>query len=318
MTRALATLATATAAALAAAGLLAPADLDLAVTLLVYVTIAQAWNILGGYAGQISLGVAAFVGAGGYSTGLLLLHTDAAWPIALAGSGLVAALVALALAPALLRLHGAYFVVGTLVVAVALQAFVLTWDWAGGAIGLTLPFDALPGSAALFRAAVAVCALTLAATLLVRGSRFGLRLMAIRDDEDAAAGLGVSVPAHRLGALVLSSALTGLAGGVLALQLVSFAPDGMFALSWTLAALLAVAIGGGGTFAGPIVGAAVVYYGLTRQLDDLETLSLALEGALLIAIVRLAPRGLWPRISDWLIDAGVARGRRDHRQRAGR
>jgi branched-chain amino acid transport system permease protein len=286
-------LAGAVALAVLLAGSLNPYDLDLGVTLLTYIAIAQAWNILGGYAGQISLGAAAFVGAGGYATGLLMLHRQADWPVGLAAAAIVSGLLALLLAYPLLRLRGDYFAVGTLAAATALQAFVLNWQWAGGATGITLPIEHTPLGVDLFRVAVGVTALALAATLYVKNSNFGLRLTAIRDNEAAATGLGVSAARHRLGALVLSSIVTGLAGAVIAFQSTAISPDGMFALSWSLNALLMAIVGGSGTFIGPIVGVLVVYYGLTKQLEDTQTLSTVIQGALLILIVRFAPRGVW-------------------------
>ncbi len=289
-------LATVTVAAFALAPALSLGQLDLSVTLLTYLTIAQAWNVLAGFSGQISLGAAAFMATGGYAAALILAHTGLPWPVALLGAGVGAGLLALLLAVPLLRLRGDYFAVGTLAVSVAVQALLSNWNWAGGASGLTLPTERIPSGGNLYQTAVLVAALAMALALYVQHSAFGLRLAAVRDNEPAAAGLGVSVYRHRLAALVPTSALTGLAGAVIAFQFVVISPDGVASVNWSLNAVLMAVVGGAGTVLGPVVGVGVVYYGLTRALQDQQTLSLVIEGALLIAIVRFAPQGTWPLV----------------------
>jgi branched-chain amino acid transport system permease protein len=284
----------ATVLALVGAGALGDYDLDLGVTLLVYLATAQAWNILAGFGGQVSLGTAAFVGTGGYAAGLLMLHSGAGWELGLLAAGAAAGALGLVLSIPLLRLRGDYFTVGTLAAAVALQALANNWQWAGGASGITVPFEKVPVGEGLFRVAVVVAAVSMAVAVCVVRSRFGLRLMAVRDNESAAVGLGVSAYRHRLAALLISSVLTGFAGAVLAFQTAAIAPDGIFGIGLSINALLMAIVGGAGTIGGPVVGVLVVYYGLTKQFEDAQTLSIVIEGALLIAIVRFAPMGLWP------------------------
>ncbi|MFC8427932.1 branched-chain amino acid ABC transporter permease [Streptomyces sp. NPDC057253] len=283
-------------AAFALAPVLSLGQLDLSVTLLTYLTIAQAWNVLAGFSGQISLGAAAFMATGGYTTALILAHTGLPWPVAFLGAGVGAALLALLLAVPLLRLRGDYFAVGTLAVSIAIQALLSNWNWAGGASGLTLPTERIPSGGNLYQIAVLVAALAMALTLYVRHSAFGLRIAAVRDNEPAAAGLGVSVYRHRLAALVPTSALTGLAGAVIAFQFVVISPDGVASVNWSLNAVLMSVVGGAGTVLGPVAGVGIVYYGLTRALQNQQTLSMVIEGVLLIAIVRFAPQGAWPLI----------------------
>jgi branched-chain amino acid transport system permease protein len=277
-------------------GQLSPYHLDLAVTILTYLVIAQAWNILGGYAGQISLGAAAFAGIGGYAGALLMIHTAASWPLGMVAGGLAGLVLALVISVPLLRLRGDYFAVGSLAAAVALEAWMENWQWAGGTIGLTLPFEKVPSLAVLFRVAIVIAAFASLAVLYVKNSTFGLRLTAIRDNEEAAEGLGVSAYRHRLAALVLSSCLTGLAGALVAIQATAIEPSGMFSLAWSLNALLMCIVGGAGTFTGPVIGVLVIYYGLTKQFQGAQTLAIAIEGALLIVIVRYAPSGIWPTL----------------------
>ncbi len=290
-------LAVATVVVFAVAPYLTLGNLDLGVTLLVYLAIAQAWNVLAGFSGQVSLGSAAFVATGGYTAALVLAHTNASYLIGLLAAAATSGGLALLLSVPLLRLRGDYFAVGTLAISIAIQALLNNWVWAGGASGLTLPVDRIPSGGNLYQLAVIVCALSLALALFVKLSGFGLRLTAIRDNEPAAAGLGVSVYRHRLAALVPSSVIIGLAGAVVAYQFVAISPSGIASISWSLNAVLMAIVGGSGTVIGPVVGVLIVYYGLTRQLEDTQTLSQVLEGILLIVIVRFAPQGVWPLLA---------------------
>ncbi|MDQ6895736.1 MAG: branched-chain amino acid ABC transporter permease [Actinomycetota bacterium] len=277
-------------------------QLDIATTLLTFIALAQAWNILAGYSGQFSLGASAFVGTGAYATGLVQIHLGVSFPIALVVAAVCGGLLAALLAWPLLRLRGDYFSIGTLAAALALQAWMFNWEFAGGSTGISLPINAVPGPVPVFRVACILAGLAMATAYWVSRSTFGLRLKAVRDHESAATGLGVSAFHHRLAALLVSGVLMGLVGGVVALQQVSFEPAGMLGIEWTINALLMTIVGGIGTVIGPAVGAVVVYYLLTKQLAGYQSLSIVIEGILLIAIVRFAPKGLWP-----LLVAGVHR-----------
>ncbi len=277
-------------------------QLDVATTLLAFVSLAQAWNILAGFSGQFSLGASAFVGTGAYATGLVQIHLGLSYPVALVVAALGGGALAGLLAWPLLRLRGDYFTIGTLAAALALQAWMFNWTFAGGSTGISLPIEAVPGPVSVFRVACTVAGVVMGAAYFVARSRFGLRLRAVRDHEGAATGLGISAFRHRLAALVVSGLLMGLVGGLVALQQVSFEPSGMLGIEWTINALLMTIVGGLGTLTGPVVGAVVVYYLLTKQLASYQSLSIVIEGVLLIVIVRFAPRGLWP-----LLVAGVRR-----------
>jgi branched-chain amino acid transport system permease protein len=133
----------------------------------------------------------------------------------------------------------------------------------------------------------------MAAALYLRNSAFGLRLAAVRDNEAAAAGLGVAVYWHRFAAFLASSVLTAMAGTVIAYQYVAVSPTGVANVNWSLNAILMTLVGGMGSLLGPLLGVGVVYYGLTRQLQDFQVLSLLVEGVLLVLIVKFAPAGVW-------------------------
>ena len=304
----LVTLLVATVVALAATNGLSPNALNIGGTLFIYIALAEAWNILAGLSGQVSLGVGAFVGIGAYAMGLVMVHDGFGMLAGLAVAAAAGALLSLLLVVPLLRLRGDYFAVGTLAAALALQAWLLNWNFAGGSTGLNLPVAGIPGLGGLYQLGVVVGALGIGAAVLVRGSRFGLRLLAIREHEGAAATLGVNTWRMRAGALLLSGTLTGLAGGAFALMQLSFEPNGIVGMNWTIWALMMVVIGGFGTITGPIAGAIFVYYVVATELASYPTLGLFIEGALLILIVRFAPRGVVPLVVDG-VKAGWSRWR---------
>ena len=304
----LVTLLVATAAALAVTNSLSRNALNVGGTLFVYIALAEAWNILAGLSGQVSLGVGAFVGVGAYAMGLVMVHDGFGTLAGLAVAAGAGALLSLLLVVPLLRLRGDYFAVGTLAAALALQAWLLNWNFAGGSTGLNLPVAGIPGLGGLYQLGVVVGALGIGVAVLVRGSRFGLRLLAIREHEGAAATLGVNTWRMRAGALLLSGTLTGLAGGAFALMQLSFEPTGIVGMNWTIWALMMVVIGGFGTITGPIAGAIFVYYVVATELASYPTLGLFIEGALLILIVRFAPRGVVPLVVDG-VKAGISHWR---------
>lgn len=289
------TLVVATAAALVVTALgLDRFSVDVLTTLLIYVAAPQAWNLLAGFAGQFSLATAAFFGTGAYGVAMTMIHLGASPVVAVLAGGAAAAALSGVLAVPLLRLRGDYFAIGSLTAALALQALVVSLSWTGGSSGLDLPLQDLPAGTDLLGYAVGVAAAAAVVCVVVRFSAFGLRLAAIRENPDAATGVGVPVQRHRLGAMLISGGLTGLAGGVFALQQVHLEPSGTLALSWAISVVLMTVIGGLGSLVGPVLGAVLINLMLTRQLDSQPVLGLAIEGLVLVAVVLVAPRGVWP------------------------
>jgi branched-chain amino acid transport system permease protein len=265
--------------------------LTLGFTLCIYASMATAWNLIGGYGGQFSLGHGLFVGAGAYTVGVLLVHTQLPVAVSTVLGGLAAAVLAALAGLPLLRLRAAYFSVGSLGVALAGLSWMINWRYTGATGGLYLPTDAIPDALHLYYLALGLLVVTLATVALLVRSRFGLRLMAVRDDEDAAAELGVNGFTVKLVAFTISAFFTGLAGALVALQKLSLEPYSAFSMGWAVSMIVMSVLGGLSTFAGPVVGA-VVIYGLQQLLQDFQTLSTLLVGVLLIAIVCLAPQGL--------------------------
>ncbi|MBE2245014.1 MAG: branched-chain amino acid ABC transporter permease [Burkholderiaceae bacterium] len=264
--------------------------LEIGFRLLLFVTLAEAWNLMAGYGGLVSLGTASFFGVGAYVLTGLVNRAEAPLVLALVVAGLAAALMAVLVSRAVFRLRGLYFTVGTLALAEALRLFMINYNGFGGATGLFLTQDP-PGLRALYGIALALVAVATVVMTLATRSRFSILLRAVRDDEDAAAQIGVRAFRVKLAAFVVASFLTGVAGALQGLKLGAIEPYGTFGVQWTVTVLSIVVIGGQGLRAGPLVGAIFVV-GLGELLADWPALHLAITGVILIVVIRYAPQGL--------------------------
>lgn len=266
-----------------------------------YMALATLWNLLAGYAGLVSVGQQAFVGLGGYLlfalTMLLGLPVALALPLVLAAGALVSAPVA----TLIFRLRGATFAIGTWVVAEIFRLTAAQVPALGGGSGASLPPAVvrtlspdrdLRESLAWWLALGTAVLVLATATALLR-SRRGLALTAIRDNELAARSLGIDVWAAKFWVYVLVGGLTTLTGALIFLQKLRISPDAAFSPNdWTAFVIFIVVIGGIGTLEGPILGT-LMFFALREALADLGTIYLIALGALAIAVMLLAPQGLW-------------------------
>jgi branched-chain amino acid transport system permease protein len=269
-----------------------------------YAALAQAWNLLAGYGGLVSLGSAAFVGIGMYGFAKLVLA--AGFPVvpALLLGGAFAAVFAALVSPALFRLRGLYFVIATLVLAQALQIWMFNWNGLGGSAGLFLTNSA-PTTHGLYWTGLVAAA---GATLLLAGvlrTRLGLSLRALRDNEDAAAQMGLWTFRTKLWVFMISAFVMGVIGGLQADYLGKIEPGGAFSLQWTIDIVTIVIIGGMGTLIGPLVGSVFVIW-LGEKLANYPEIHVAITGAILIAVIRFAPYGIWGSVAR-LVDRRAAR-----------
>jgi branched-chain amino acid transport system permease protein len=263
--------------------------LNLIFLILLSVTLAQSWNIIAGYAGQVNLGHAAFFGLGALVTRTLWIGGTPVL-VAMAAGALVAMGFALAIGAVAFRLRGAYFAIGTLALGEILRITV------GNIFGeiSTLPAATIAAYRLTLRyyLALALAALAVVVGAALATSRLGLGITAIREDEDAAEASGVSALGLKLTALVTSTALAALAGGLFAYYHISYYPQHPFSPHWTFDALLITYIGGVGTLHGPVLGA--VFYVFLEEYLAIRwvDLHLFIFGALFIVIVLLLPGGL--------------------------
>jgi branched-chain amino acid transport system permease protein len=260
---------------------------------LTFLFVAQgvAWNILGGYAGYVSFGYAAFFGLGAYTTALLWLG---GWPPALTYpvAGMVAAAFSLVVGVPTLRLVGPYFSIATIGVGEAMRILMLNLDRVtGGASGLNLP-TSVPSKSWFYLVALLFAAAAIAAAAVIRRSQFGLGLLALRMDLEAAEGLGVPTALFKNLAHIVSAFIVGACGGLYATYLQYVHPDTVFSFTQSISLVLIALIGGIGTVWGPVVGA-VVFYAVQDYLQTrYPTFHLLVYGALLIVILLFEPNGL--------------------------
>ena len=279
--------------------------------------LAQCWNLLAGYAGLISVGQQAFVGLGGYLLFALTLPGGVNPLLAIPLAGIVSALLALPTALVVFRLRGAYFAIGTWVVAEVYRLVFAQFKMLGGGTGTSLDpavTSSVPGiewvktlldvrtpaarDIVSYWMVLALMAGTLALVYFMLRSRRGLALGAIRDNETAAAGLGVDIYRVKLGVYVATAAMTGMIGALIYLQKARISPDAGFSvLDWTAYVIFITVIGGIGTIEGPMVGA-VIFYLMQRYLADFGAWYLILLGALGIVVMLFAPKGLWGFVSE--------------------
>jgi len=262
--------------------------INLAVYVLLYVSLASSWNILGGFSGQTNLGHAAFFGAGTLATRFLWLWGWNIFPSLLAG-GLLAVVLALLVGIPAFRLRGVYFAIGTLALAQILYITVgNTFSMISSIPAQDLAVYQLAPRYYLF---LGVALLTTGAGYVLVNSRLGLGIMAVREEEDAAESLGVSALKHKLLALSVSAFFAGLTGGAFAFYHVGYYPQLPFGPEWTFDSMMMAYIGGVGTIVGPIIGA--VFFVILRELLalNLAEMHLIVFGTLFILVVLFLPGG---------------------------
>lgn len=270
-------------------------------TVLQYVVIATGWNILGGYAGYVNFGSAAFFALGAYTSVVLHKTTSLPLPLMVCIGGVVAGLVGLGMGYLTLRLRGAFFAIATLALAVVLQTLVTNWDYVGGSRGAYILRPAavefaglsLPYIQYLFVIMTVLAAAALTMARVIERSRLGYGFATIRDDEAAAEACGVPTLKLKLIATTISGALMGMAGSPLPYYIGYMQPSSTFGLDYAINAIAMPMIGGTTGWAGPLIGA--VLLGTLQQVATVtisSVVNLLIVGVLLIVFVIIAPNGI--------------------------
>jgi branched-chain amino acid transport system permease protein len=279
--------------------------------------LAQNWNLLAGYAGLVSVGQQAFVGLGAYAMFALVILGGLDPLIAILLAGIASALLAIPTAFFLFRLQGAYFAIGSWVIAEVVRLALAQWKMLGGGTGTSLPREATRDMPALkfvgelfgvkssgagdiltYWLALILAIATIGLVYRLLRSKQGLGLAAVRDNQEAARSVGVD--ARRMKTLVYLAAAfgTGLAGALIYVQKARISPDAAFSVvDWTAYVIFIVVIGGIGTIEGPIVGVAIFYL-LNKLFSDYGAWYLVGLGLLAIVVTMLFPRGLWGWLSQ--------------------
>jgi branched-chain amino acid transport system permease protein len=271
-----------------------------------YLTLAEMWNLLAGYAGLVSVGQQAYVGLGGYALFLLANRLGVAPLLAVPLAGLVAAVAALPTAFIVFRLRGAYFAIGTWVVAEVYRLLFAQVSTLGGGSGQSLPADIVRSIAAdramrdrlIYWLGLAVALAALAIVYGLLRSRHGLALAAIRDSEAAAESVGVDSFRAKLAVYLIAACVTGVAGGLIFLQKLRISPDAGFSvLDWTANVIFIVVIGGIGTIEGPIVGT-LIFFLLRELLAGFGSWYLIILGSVAVVTMLTAPQGVWGLVGE--------------------
>jgi len=277
---------------------------------------ASAWNIVGGYAGQVSFGHAIFFGAGAYMPALVYSHWHGAPLLGIPAGIAVSVAIAVVIGIPTFRLQGHYFSMATIAVAEFVRILVSTWPFLGAAIGLQGPAAARSIWDLAFRSSVpyyyiflGVLAVLLAVTYRIEQSRMGYYLRAIRAGQRAARSLGVPVRLYKLYALVLSASFTALAGSLYVLLVGFVDPDSGLGILVSIQMVIVAALGGAGTLLGPLVGAAILVP-LQHLSNSLfggggTGLTYIFYGGIILLLCRFEPGGLlemWRRhVVPWAL-----------------
>jgi branched-chain amino acid transport system permease protein len=276
-------------------------DMRLSVEICYYLALAEAWNLLAGYTGLVSVGQQAYVGLGGYAFFALSVLWGVPPLAALALAGGIAALLALPTAFVVFRLRGAYFAIGTWVVAEVFRLLLALVTPLGGGTGMSLPVavvrhvaeDRVLRDAITYYLGLGLGLGTILLAFLWLRSRHGLALTAIRDSETAAASVGVDNQRAKLAVYLIAAGITGLVGALIFLEKLRISPDAAFSVGdWTASVIFIVVIGGIGSIEGPIIGT-IVFFVLRALLVDYGAWYLITLGLLAVVIMLLAPQGLW-------------------------
>jgi len=297
--------------------------LNLLILILMAAQMGVSWNIIGGYAGQISLGHAAFFGVGAYTSTILFINFGVNPWIGMLVGGAAAAMVSLPVGFSCFRLKGHYFAMATIAVVEIIQVVFSNWEYAGSAVGLYLPMEKQGWSVMIFSSkvpyyylALALLTLTLGVNLLISKSFLGYYFRAIKDEPDAARSLGVSLTKYKRTALLVSSFLTALGGSLYAQKELYIDPGSVLTTALSIKMALVAILGGVGTLLGPVVGATVLtsieeitrmlFGGTGRGTDQI------IYGLLIVSVAVFYPAG----IVGWFLD--LARRRKARQSRPGK
>ena len=259
--------------------------------LFMWIALAQSWNLISGLTGYVSFGHVAFFGMGAYTTGILVTKLGWPWLLACLGGGVTAMVLALVIGWPCLRLKGPYFAIAMLGLNEVLRVIVSYYEGlTGGGNGLSLP--TLHASVPIYYAMGLVALLVTGLTYVIVTSRFGLRLMTIREDEVAAEAMGINTFRYKIYAFLLSAVGPGIVGGLAARDQGYIEPTSVFPLITTITMIVMALFGGKGTIWGPVLGAAVLFAFQEVVWARFIYLHQLLFGAIIVGVVLLMPRGI--------------------------
>ncbi len=264
--------------------------LQFSISTLLLATLAQGWNIIGGYTGYASFGNSVFFGLGSYGTAIAMVQWHLPFGLGLIFGAVLAVVFALVLGIPVLRLRGHYFAIATLALSQVMTAIVSNLEIAGRNTGLVLPL--LNGDPLFYELSLALLVLATLTVFWIAHSRFGFGLIAIRENEDAAASMGINTTLYKVLAFAISGIFSALAGGIHAYWITFIDPVSAFDLSLNVKMIIMAVFGGPASIVGPVVGAFVLS-GISEILSSaISSVASLFFGAVIIAAVVFMPRGL--------------------------
>ena len=267
-----------------------PTLIQFGISTLLLATLAQSWNIIGGYAGYASFGNSVFYGLGSYGTAIAMVQWHLPFGAGLALGAVLAVAFALLLGLPVLRLRGHYFAIATLALAEVMIAIFSNLDIAGRNIGLVLPL--LRGDALFYELSLGLLALTTLAIAWIARSRFGFGLISIRENEEAAAVMGVNTTLYKVLAFALSGFFCALAGGIHAYWITFLDPVSAFDIGLNVKMIIMSVFGGPGSILGPVVGAFLLSAISEILSTEISNLAGLFFGVVIVVAVVFMPRGL--------------------------
>ncbi|MGC2698218.1 MAG: branched-chain amino acid ABC transporter permease [Candidatus Angelobacter sp.] len=258
-----------------------------------FAALGLAWNLVGGYAGQLSLGHVAFFGVGAYGLAIFTGLSIPVW-ISLFLAATVATVFAAVIGIIAFRLRGPYFTLATIAFGEVLRLAATNLNTTGGAIGLTMPalFTGRTFWRQYYLAAVALAAIAFLANFWVSRSRFGYYLMAIREDEETASAVGINTARCKLESLLMSAFLTALAGALYGSAFQFIVPDSALTLDISVQIAIITMLGGAGTLLGPVVGAVLLLGASELFKNQFQESHLLIYGVLIVVVVLFLPEGI--------------------------
>ncbi|MFB0505855.1 MAG: branched-chain amino acid ABC transporter permease [Thermodesulfobacteriota bacterium] len=263
------------------------------------------WNLIGGYGGQVDLGQAKNVGFGAYATALMILHWHTPFWLTVPVGIFFATLESFAVAYPMFRLRGHYFAIATLCVALAWKELFIFWDWTGGARGVEIPIRPTPDFTFMEFGEVGyhyfIFGLFMAQFLFMnwfRKSKLGYQLQALRDNEDAAASLGINVTGTKVIAYCITAGLGAMGGSFMTVYYLYIDPDLVMPLDLSILIAMTVMVGGAGSIWGPMIGAAALipldmYLGAWLAGGGHYGIDFMIYGLIIMIIAAYEPKGIW-------------------------
>jgi branched-chain amino acid transport system permease protein len=272
---------------------------------LLFALFALGWNLIGGYGGQVDLGQAKNVGFGAYATALMIVHLKTPFWLTVPVGMFFATLESFAVAYPMFRLRRHYFAIATLCVALVWKELFIFWDWTGGARGVELPIKPTPNFTYMEFGAIGyhyfIFGLFMAQFVFMNWftkSKLGYQLQAVRDNEDAAASLGINVTGTKVIAYCITAALGAMGGSFMSVYYLYIDPDLVMPLDLSILIAMTVMVGGAGSIWGPMIGAAALipldmYLGAWLAGGGYYGIDFIIYGFIIMIIAAYEPRGIW-------------------------